>query len=289
LQDYSKAAIFDRIGMTESSWFLRGLDPSHIAMPYDSSLHPIGHYGYPNYPAGQLRTSAPQLARFLLMFAQNGQCGQRVLQERTVKEMSTRQFADVETDQGLIWFYESRGATTVLGHNGEDQGMSTDMYFDPTTGNGYVLLANAAVRSDKNVAQEAAFAAMGDKLMELANTLRIGGARDAVPRTLTRGDCRTNKEAWNTRSSPSRRASSKRSVRHSATKSAPPIRRSADRLRRTSRRTSRSALPRSSSVRRATSRKRSLRGWTSRASPLASRLPGPASSTSCSTTGISPA
>ena len=54
-----------------------------------------GHYGYPDDPDGRLRTSAPQLARFLLTFAQKGQCGQRVLKQATVDTMETVQREDL--------------------------------------------------------------------------------------------------------------------------------------------------------------------------------------------------
>jgi CubicO group peptidase (beta-lactamase class C family) len=125
LDAYAKANIFDRLGMKESSFFLRNLDVSHIATPYEGGT-PLVHYGYPDYPAGQLRTSAPQLARFLLMFAQKGQCGQRVLSEATVQAMRTVQLPSVASEQGLIWYYADQAGTKVLGHRGGDRGVSTD-------------------------------------------------------------------------------------------------------------------------------------------------------------------
>jgi hypothetical protein len=45
------------------------------------------------------------------------------------------------------------------------------MFFDPTTGSGYVLLSNGSANMSSDPAEEAAQAAMGDKLMELAKTL----------------------------------------------------------------------------------------------------------------------
>jgi CubicO group peptidase (beta-lactamase class C family) len=172
LQDYSKKNIFDRIGMNESSFFLRGLDLTHVAMPYDTALKPIGQYGYPNYPAGQLRTSATQLARFLLMFAGNGSCdGQQLLKDSTIADMKALQFPDVVTDQGLIWFYDKRGGKRVFGHNGDDAGVSTDMFYDPQTGKGYVLLANGSARLDNDAAKQKAMTNISDQLMKLTDTL----------------------------------------------------------------------------------------------------------------------
>ncbi len=172
LQDYAKVNIFDRLGMKESSFFLRGLDLAHIAMPYDGTpLAATGHYGYPDYPDGQLRTSAPQLARFLLMFAQKGECGQRVLKTATVETMEAVQLPSVDSLQALIWYYDTKAGTKVLGHRGGDAGVSSDMFFDPATASGYVLLSNGSTNTSGSTAAQAAMDAMNEKLLDLAKTL----------------------------------------------------------------------------------------------------------------------
>jgi CubicO group peptidase (beta-lactamase class C family) len=73
---YWREHIFTPLGMRETSYRLAELDPSHIAMPqawYGRSFVELGHHGFPGYPAGTLRTSAPQLARFLLMVMNGGE------------------------------------------------------------------------------------------------------------------------------------------------------------------------------------------------------------------------
>jgi CubicO group peptidase (beta-lactamase class C family) len=172
LQAYAKAHVFEPLGMNESSFFLRDLDVSHIAMPYDGTP-PVaqGHYGYPDYPDGQMRTSAPQLARFLLMFAQKGQCGQRLLKEATVATMETVQLPAVDPGQGIIWYYDTKAGTRVLGHRGGDKGVSTDMFFDPASGSGYVLLSNGSTNTSGTPAEQAAMDAMNEKLLALSKTL----------------------------------------------------------------------------------------------------------------------
>jgi CubicO group peptidase (beta-lactamase class C family) len=69
------ARIFAPLAMDRSSWHLAGLERSQIAMPYhdrDGRFVPYGQYGYPDYPDGQLRTSAAQLARHLVAFMRFG-------------------------------------------------------------------------------------------------------------------------------------------------------------------------------------------------------------------------
>jgi CubicO group peptidase (beta-lactamase class C family) len=173
LQTYAKAHIFDPLGMTETSYFFKGLDPSHIAQPYNGpNLDPQGFYGYPDYPAGQVRTSAPQLAKFLEMFSEGGALGNaRLLKTDTVQQMMTPQVPDVEGTQGLTFYFDTKGGKDVLGHDGADKGVSTQMFFDPKTKAGYVLLMNARDQLDDIDAADQAIAKMTDKLMELAVTL----------------------------------------------------------------------------------------------------------------------
>jgi CubicO group peptidase (beta-lactamase class C family) len=163
LQDYSATEIFAPLGMTETSFFLRGLDPTHIAQPYEfvnNAFQAQGLYGFPDYPDGQLRTSARQLARFLVMFEQHGALGgTRILSAATVDEMRRLQLPSVAADQGLVWYYGYDGPTRILGHNGAYLGISTDMWFDPATGAGYVLLTNSGAYYDDQAGTSAAFCA----------------------------------------------------------------------------------------------------------------------------------
>jgi CubicO group peptidase (beta-lactamase class C family) len=147
LQTYSQQNIFVPLGMTESSWFLAGIDRSRLAMPYTTDASgnfvPTGYYCYPDYPNGQLRTSANQLARFLMMFASGGSLGgARLLSSASVTEMMTTQPGSGE---GLSWETFTFGGHRVLGHSGVDQGISTDMWFDPATGAGFIVLTNSNV------------------------------------------------------------------------------------------------------------------------------------------------
>jgi len=67
---YCEDNIFQPLQMNETSWFLAGLDTTHIAMPYHwngSGYTPYGFFGYSDYPAGQLRTSVDQLSIIFIM------------------------------------------------------------------------------------------------------------------------------------------------------------------------------------------------------------------------------
>jgi len=53
------------------------------------------------------------------------------------------QIPDLDDTQGLIWYYDDYGARTdLLGHEGDDPGTSSLMFFDPTNGDGAILVGN---------------------------------------------------------------------------------------------------------------------------------------------------
>jgi CubicO group peptidase (beta-lactamase class C family) len=141
--------IFAPLGMTQTSWHLAGLDRRNVAMPYrwrpgPERFEAYGQYGYPDYPDGALRTSAPQLARHLLAFAGLGRWrGARILSEDSVREIRRSQLPHIVPGQGLIWYRVSQSGERLLGHNGGDYGVSTQMFLRPRDGAGVIVLQNA--------------------------------------------------------------------------------------------------------------------------------------------------
>lgn len=169
LQAYVQAHVFAPLAMNESSFFLDGLDRTHIARPYQGpQLEPQGLFGVPDYPSEQLRTSAPQLARFLLMLTGKGTLAKtKVLSPSSVTALLSAQVPDVDADLGLAFYKDVRGGRSVIGLDGYDRGAHTEMFFDPTTNEGYVVLLNADAATDGG-AFTAALGNITDKLMDLA-------------------------------------------------------------------------------------------------------------------------
>jgi CubicO group peptidase (beta-lactamase class C family) len=154
LDKLTRDRIFTPLGMTETSWRLADIDPTHLAMPYDFSaatgFTPFGQFGEPDWPDGDLRSSVTELSRFLIMFMQLGAYGDhRIISEHAAWEMRKVQIPDLDDTQGLIWFYDDFGKRHVLGHDGSDNGASTNMFFDPADGAGVILLSNG-MWSDAN-------------------------------------------------------------------------------------------------------------------------------------------
>ena len=138
--------LFLPLEMYESSWFLANLDTNHIAMLYhwDGENHiPYGHMGRPWYPAGQLRSSAVQMARFLTAIMQYGQIGgTRILDSATVAEMTTIQYPEIAPSQGLIWFWTYFVERWIWSHGGSSWGTRTIISFCPDENTGVIVLTN---------------------------------------------------------------------------------------------------------------------------------------------------
>jgi CubicO group peptidase (beta-lactamase class C family) len=144
--DWSDTNIFVPLGMDRAGWHLADHDVGELAVPYSSTggrfdVYP--HYGFPDYPNGQLRTSVDSLARFLAAIARGGELdGTRVLSSANVDLMLTRALPGVDADQALGWFHTKVGDREVVGHDGGDFGVSTEMWLDRATGVGVIVLLN---------------------------------------------------------------------------------------------------------------------------------------------------
>jgi len=144
--EYSKAYIFDVLSMENTGWHLADFDPATVAMPYEyvnGQYEALGHYGYADYPDGQLRCSVADLARFLAAISNQGQLGEvQILKPETVAEMLSPQFSSVDKGQLVFWYESTVAGRAVIAHNGGDKGVATQMVFSPETGIGVIVLTN---------------------------------------------------------------------------------------------------------------------------------------------------
>ncbi len=146
---WCEVRIFQPLGMTRAGWHLADVPAADVAMPYrwserDHRYVAYGQYGYPDYPDGALRTTAPQLASHLGMMMHRGKWrGSRLLESGSVREILHSQIPDITFGQGLIWYRTRSGSRATIGHNGGDQGVATVAFFDPNEDIGVVALANS--------------------------------------------------------------------------------------------------------------------------------------------------
>ena len=102
------------------------------------------HYGYSDYPSGQLRTTSNNLAKFMSVYMNEGiYNGIRILESETIELIKTIHYPLVNSMQGLMWYYKGQNGRTLFGHNGGDVGSSTDMFISFSDNLGVVLLTNS--------------------------------------------------------------------------------------------------------------------------------------------------
>ena len=151
---YCRDHIFAPLDMPKTTWRLADADRSRLAVPYDrksSGFKAYEQYGEPNYPDGMLRTSAVELAKFLIAIMQGGRYADaRILQASTVDVMLSRQ-TDLDKTQGLVWYRDEVGSRTVWGHNGEDDGASATIWFEKKRNQGVILMANGEWKSENKL------------------------------------------------------------------------------------------------------------------------------------------
>jgi len=143
---YCRDNIFVPLGMTHTSWFLAGLDTANVAMPYHyegGEYQALGHFGYADYPAGQLRSSARDLVKHMLVFINYGRLGEvRILDSATVALIKTIQYPSLSSSMGLIWFHNYIYDRWVWRHGGGDQGVATMISYSATDRAAAICLTN---------------------------------------------------------------------------------------------------------------------------------------------------
>tara|TARA_Y100001970_G_scaffold288292_1_gene415173 strand:- start:487 stop:1992 length:1506 start_codon:yes stop_codon:yes gene_type:complete len=102
------------------------------------------NYGYADYPSGQLRTTSNNLAKFMALFMNNGAYNSvEILDASTIELIKTIHYPQINSTQGLIWYYKNENGRTLFGHNGGDVGSSTEMFISFSDNLGVVLLTNS--------------------------------------------------------------------------------------------------------------------------------------------------
>lgn len=153
--DWCDAQVFAPLGLRDTHWHLGDFAPETVAVPYSrrrGGLVAEAHYGVPDYPDGQLRASARDVATIL---AEVSIDGGRVLPTGGVERMLTPPLPAIDPVQGVFWYAERRRGVEVWGHNGGEVGASTDGFYDPLTSAGFVMLVNTEPPAAPMLAVEA--------------------------------------------------------------------------------------------------------------------------------------
>ena len=140
--------IFVPLHMNKTAWFLKDLDSNQVAMPYRynyalKQFEKCGYGGYPDYPAGELRTSVEQLANFLIAWTHNGKFDDRQIFSSAAIQRLTPD--DYRLGFYTWYLYGTDQGTILYDHNGGDNGVFTAMLFNPKNKKGAIVLSNGEI------------------------------------------------------------------------------------------------------------------------------------------------
>lgn len=141
---YCKEKIFDPLDMNNTSWHLRGLDTNKVTFgyyfsPQDSipNYKKIEHFGEPGYPAGMLRTTLEDFAKFICVIMNSGRYNDNqllkpatidlMLKPQKVKDIPSRSFRAV--DISLCWLINEVDKIELYSMNGFGGSAFTNTYF----------------------------------------------------------------------------------------------------------------------------------------------------------------
>lgn len=140
--EYCKTNIFTPLGMNKTEWRLANTPLSELAIPYydEDSISNL-QYTFPDYPNGGLRTNVLDLSYFLRMVIQNGSFnGTQILTSESMSAMKTLQLGS--TEFCLSFYFDTVNGRKVLGHNGGEKGVTTEMFYDINNNVGVIVFSN---------------------------------------------------------------------------------------------------------------------------------------------------
>ena len=147
----SDSLLFKPLGMRETHWFVKDFTAGTPATPYryakDTGWVAYGQNGYPDWPAGTLRTSLRDLSRFLTTYVNGGAMnGRQVIPSSVINEM-----APTDLHAGFLtwWPVGVRTGAVLYAHNGGDNGVRTTMAFTRQDRRGVIVLTNGEASVDQ--------------------------------------------------------------------------------------------------------------------------------------------
>lgn len=171
MREYVHRRFFAPLGMRHSVWRIAEVPNWLRATPYDmvdGLPMPVEHVGFPDWPAGMLRSSIADFTRFLAAVANGGIAqGTRILGAASVAQMlemhTPAGLPGWLTGQGLGWAESTLGDVRRINHWGGDPGVFTVAYLDPASRTGVAIFTNLSVSAES----KSAVKAIADRMLRL--------------------------------------------------------------------------------------------------------------------------
>jgi CubicO group peptidase (beta-lactamase class C family) len=146
---YCEDHIFTPLGMHNTSFRLKNLNISNIAVPYDykkGRYLPHPHYGmHVIYPSATMRTSVEEYSHFIIAHMNGGKYKDvRILNETTVELMHTAHYpSNNRWNYGLGWILKKTFlGKREIGHSGGWPGVHTLVTIRPDENQAVIIFTN---------------------------------------------------------------------------------------------------------------------------------------------------
>ncbi len=143
--EFTKQHIFEPLGMKATGWFFNEVNRNDFTKLYNEKTE-IPHYIGLTYPDGHMISSTNDLGILLSELIKGFDGVGELLNTNSYNEFYKSQLAKEQLEEGdednLGVFIEKLVSNNVYGHTGEDPGVFTVMFFDPTKKIGRVLIKN---------------------------------------------------------------------------------------------------------------------------------------------------
>ena len=164
--EYMNEEIFSPLQMNDTYWFLKEIPHDNIASPHNmpyketdfKGTQILNNYGYPEYLAGQLRTTAADYAQVINLIINNGEIdGKQFIKRKTIDLFLKVQYPELAKWQAISWSYNEFESflyymlmPRLPSHTGLDPGMATVVSFNPITKSGAIIFSNSPTTTFNN-------------------------------------------------------------------------------------------------------------------------------------------
>ena len=160
MRELSRKEIFVPLAMDHTSWTIKDTPQLHSAVPYelvDGALVAVQPVGFPDWPAGMLRSSIGDFMKFVAASANGGRSGGVDL----LGTAAMAQMLEMKTPaglpawlsgQGLGWMESPLAGQARPNHWGGDPGVFTAVYLAPAARSGVAIFTNVGASAETKTA-----------------------------------------------------------------------------------------------------------------------------------------
>lgn len=155
--DYMQEDIFRPLGMEHSYWFLKNIAHNNIAKPHvlpeekSEKIKILPHYGFPDYPDGQLRTTTSDYLKFVRLILNEGKIGnEQFIHPDIINQFHQVQYPEIHKHQAIAWNWDEFENwmyyllfRRLPSHTGGDPGVASVVSYDPENGIAAVVFMNS--------------------------------------------------------------------------------------------------------------------------------------------------